>query len=199
MKSLLRVEKIMNVLKVITTVLFVLSIIGASLFLLMTLIIGGSGSDSTVFEEVVKQYIANGILPKDTSTKEAYQLCLATCMSVTLLCISEAVIYYFVKRMYSYVVEIGTPFDKVFVKKMRNVGTIRIVVSIFTLIICSVIVSIMTSNSNSISISNSSSIAMGILYLIVACFFDYGADINHLPDDTNNEENKQNEEQNNNF
>ena len=42
---------------------------------------------------------------------------------------------------------------------------------------------------------------MGILYLIIACFLDYGADINHLPNNEeviseNNADNSQDNENN---
>ncbi|MDY2889286.1 MAG: hypothetical protein SOU19_06955 [Candidatus Caccosoma sp.] len=201
MKSLQRVQKIMSVLKVLAKVVFVFSIVGASLSLLMTLIIVSLGSESQIVEEVIKQYEASGILPQGTDIKEFYQLMMATMMSSTLLCISEAIIYYFVKDMYNYAVEIGTPFDKTLVMKMRKVGKLRIIVSIITLIICAIIISIMSKSSDQISLSNSSSIVIGILYLIIACFLDYGSDINHLPNNDevvneNNADNSQNNENN---
>lgn len=200
MKSLQRVQKIMSVLKVLAKVIFIFSIVGAALSLLMTLTIASLGSESEVIEEVIKQYVENGLLPQETNSKEVYQAMLAIMMSSTLLCISEAIIYYFVKGMYSYAVEIGTPFDKTLVMKMRKIGKLRIIVSIVTLIICAIIISITVNNSNDISLSNSSSIIMGVLYLIVACFLDYGSDINHLPNEEvvneNNNEHSQNEENN---
>ncbi len=103
--------------------------------------------------------------------------------------------------MYNYAVEIGTPFDKTLVMKMRKVGKLRIIVSIITLIICAIIISIMSKSSDQISLSNSSSIVIGILYLIIACFLDYGSDINHLPNNDevvneNNADNSQNNENN---
>lgn len=200
MKSLQRVQKIMSVLKVLAKVLFIFSIIGAALSLLMTLMIASLGSESDVIQEVIKQYVDNGLLPQGTDSKEIYQTMIATMMSSTLLCISEAIIYYFVKGMYSYAVEIGTPFDKTLVRKMRKLGKLRIIVSIVTLIICAIIISITVGDSNNISLSNSSSIIIGILYLIIACFLDYGSDINHLPnEEVVNEENndKQQNEENN--
>lgn len=200
MKSLQRVQKIMSVLKVLAKVIFIFSIIGAVLSLLMTLIIASLGSESEVIEEVIKQYVDNGLLPQGTNSKEVYQLMMATMMSSTLLCISEAIIYYFVKGMYNYAVEIGTPFDKTLVMKMRKIGKLRIIISIVTLIVCAIIISITVNGSNDISLSNSSSIIMGILYLIIACFLDYGSDINHLPNEEvvneNNDEHSQNEENN---
>ena len=200
MKSLQRVQKIMSVLKVLAKVIFIFSIIGAVLSLLMTLIIASLGSESEVIEEVIKQYVDNGLLPQGTNSKEVYQLMMATMMSSTLLCISEAIIYYFVKGMCNYAVEIGTPFDKTLVMKMRKIGKLRIIISIVTLIVCAIIISITVNGSNDISLSNSSSIIMGILYLIIACFLDYGSDINHLPNEEvvneNNDEHSQNEENN---
>lgn len=201
MKSLQRVQKIMSVLKVLAKVIFIFSIIGAVLSLLMTLIIASLGSESEVIEEVIKQYVDNGLLPQGTNSKEVYQLMMATMMSSTLFCISEAIIYYFVKGMYNYAVEIGTPFDKTLVMKMRKIGKLRIIISIVTLIVCAIIISITVNGSNDISLSNSTSIIMGILYLIIACFLDYGSDINHLPNNEevvneNNDEHSQNEENN---
>ncbi len=81
MKSLQRVQKIMSVLKVLAKVVFVFSIVGASLSLLMTLIIVSLGSESQIVEEVIKQYEASGILPQGTDIKEFYQLMMATMMS----------------------------------------------------------------------------------------------------------------------
>ena len=184
MKSLQRVQKIMSVLKVLSAVVFVFSIIGASICLITTLIIASSGSESTVVKEVVNQYIESGLLPQGISSKEVYNLLLATMMSSTLLCISEAIIYYFVKGM-----------------KIRRIGKLRIFVSLATLIICALIISIMSKNTSQITLSNSSSIIMGILYLIIACFLDYGSDINHLPNNdtangSNNDDNFHNEENN---
>lgn len=200
MKSLQRVQKIMSVLKVLAKVLFIFSIIGAVLSLIMTLMIASLGSESDVINEVIKQYVDNGLLPQGTDSKVMYQTMIATMMSSTLLCISEAIIYYFVKGMYSYAVEIGTPFDKTLVMKMRKLGKLRIIVSIVTLIICAIIISITVGDSNNISLSNSSSIIIGILYLIIACFLDYGSDINHLPNEEvvneENNDNQQNEENN---
>lgn len=201
MKSLQRVQKIMSVLKVLSAVVFVFSIIGASICLITTLIIASLGSESTVVKEVVNQYIESGLLPQGISSKEVYNLLLATMMSSTLLCISEAIIYYFVKGMYNYAVEIGTPFDKTLVMKIRRIGKLRIFVSLATLIICAIIISIMSKNTSQITLSNSSSIIMGILYLIIACFLDYGSDINHLPNNdttngSNNDDNFHNEENN---
>lgn len=200
MKSLQRVQKIMSVLKVLAKVLFIFSIIGAALSLIMTLMIASLGSESDVINEVIKQYVDNGLLPQGTDSKVMYQTMIATMMSSTLLCISEAIIYYFVKGMYSYAVEIGTPFDKTLVMKMRKLGKLRIIVSIVTLIICAIIISITVGDSNNISLSNSSSIIIGILYLIIACFLDYGSDINHLPNEEvvneENNDNQQNEENN---
>lgn len=163
MKSLNKVQKISQVLHILSQIAFVFTIVGFALCLFAVVGVSVLGDDP----EFVKIFTDEGIV---YNFKEV--LCL--CIVASIECLAGIVVYFYVKNFYKKELQIGTPFNKEVAQDAKRLGLIRIFVPLGAMIVNAIIIACFRLNIEMYEITG---IAMGLVYLVLGCVFDYGADV----------------------
>ena len=163
MDSLQRVQKVAKVLHVLSIIAFVCSIVGLCLSVISSIAVIIWANDPEVinyFAQMDITYSFNNVL--------------CSCICGVVQSAAGIAVYYYVKRFYKNELELGTPFNKDISKELKKLGIFRIVLSIVMACVLAIIVACFNSK---IDFSNISGIFVGIVYLIVACILNYGAEL----------------------
>lgn len=163
MKSLTRVQKVARVLYILSRIAFWFCIVGCAMCVCGAICVGVLGDDP----EIIRLFAEEGVV---YSAKEA--LCL--CIIASVECAVGIAMFVFVNKFYKKELEIGTPFNKDVAKEAKRVGLIRLFLPLGAIIVNAIIVECFHLE---IDVSNFVDITLGIVYLIMACVFDYGADV----------------------
>lgn len=163
MKSLDRVQTIAKVLKILSKIVFIFSIVILSLlsvFLIVFCFVGNNVEFINFFAQMGIPYEFNTVL------------CSLICLILQF--IGSIIIYSKVVRLYKLELELGNPFDKPLIKEVRKVGVWRIVLPI----VVSIIIAIVSACFGiSFNVSSLSGVTIGIVYLLVSCILEYGSEL----------------------
>ena len=163
MKSLTKVQKIARVLYILSRIAFWFCIVGCAMCVCGAIGVGILGDDP----EIIQLFAEEGIV---YSAKETLCLCIISSVE----CAVGIAMFVFVKKFYKKELEVGTPFNKQVAKEAKRVGLIRLFLPLGAIIVNAIIVECFHLE---FDVSNFLDISIGIVYLILACVFDYGADV----------------------
>lgn len=163
MKSLERIKKIEKVLYILSKIAFIFSIIGCVGCVIGVISVGIWGKNV----EIHNYLISIGV---DYNFDKAICVCLCGVIE----CGFMIALYSFVKNFYKKSMELYDPFNKTLAKDMKKMGILHIVLPLLASIIIATIIACF--GIDNFNMSNLSSITLGIVYLIVACILDYGAE-----------------------
>lgn len=159
MKSLQRVQKAANVLRILAKIGYILTIVGA-------IFCGIFGSNATVREWLAKE---------GTTFVTREYVCYCVCAAIG--CASGIALAYFNLRFYEAELAAGTPFTKPLVKELRKLGLLHILLPIAASIVVAVVSAAMHTDVN---FDTAGGISAGIAYLLLSLPADYGADLTAL-------------------
>lgn len=173
MKTLNTIQTLSKIGKVLSKIVFILSIIGAAVccigivcYALLHNVIKIDGRElSTILA-----------MRADISVASGYVIMAAG----ILLCAAEAVVARFAEIYFKNELAAGTPFTFEGAQEMLRLGIITIAVPLGTVIVCSIAVGIATqfaSGFDKIDFSNATSVALGVMFIILSVIFKYGAEI----------------------
>lgn len=164
MKSLEKVQKICKVLKILAKIVFVCSIVSASLFAVLTVVFAIIGKNLDVVD-----FFASIDLPYDYYSLLGLLICLVveSCFSIAM--------YSYVVKFYDLELSLGNPFDKPLIKEMRKLGILHIVFPLVSSLVCDIISAIFGAYSYGTSMW--SGVTLGIVYLLLSCVIEYGSEL----------------------
>ncbi len=184
MKSLQRVQKAANVLRILAKIGYVFAIVGTIFCVLGAIFCGIFGSNAHVQEWLAKE--------GETFVTREY-VCYCVCAAIG--CASGIALAYFNLRFYEAELAAGTPFTKPLVKELRKLGLLHILLPIAASIVIAIVSAAMHAKAD---FDIAGGISAGIAYLLLSLPADYGADLAALSPDARNEkiadEEKQDEE-----
>lgn len=163
MKSLDRVQTIAKVLKILSMIVFVASIVITSILSILLIVfcfVGNNVEFSNFFAQINLPYDFNTVL------------CTLICLIIQ--SIGSIIIYSKVVKFYKLEITLGNPFDKPLIKVMRNVGVWRIILPIVVSTITSIIYACF---GVAVNVSSLAGVTMGIVYLVVSCIMEYGSEL----------------------
>ena len=172
MRSLSRVQTLFKVCKIISLIVFILSIIGAvgCLIGLITL---------PMTQDVI---INDGLTVTEYLEREGISLAgaYAAMVSGLTFCGVNIFISKYAEILFKRELALGTPFDRDFSKSIRKLGITQIIVVIACGIISAIVqgvIFVALSVKGKVDFSSAGSIVFGIVLLLLSLFLDYGADL----------------------
>lgn len=166
MKSLQRVQKAANVLRILAKIGYILTIVGTIFCVLGAIFCGIFGSNATVREWLAKE---------GTTFVTREYVCYCVCAAIG--CASGIALAYFNLRFYEAELAAGTPFTKPLVKELRKLGLLHILLPIAASIVVAIVSAAMRTDVN---FDTAGGISAGIAYLLLSLPADYGADLTAL-------------------
>ena len=166
MKSLQRVQKAANVLRILAKIGYIFAIVGTVSCVLGAIFCGIFGSNARVQEWLVKE--------GETFVTREY-VCHCICGAIG--CAAGIAVAYFTLRFYDQELAAGTPFAKTLVKGIRKLGLLHILLPLAASIVVAIVSSAMHTK---VDFNASGSITAGIAYLLLSLPMDYGADLSAL-------------------
>lgn len=170
MKSLNVIQTICKVLKILTTIVFVFCIIGASMSFVGAIALFCVNEESTFWQEAMK-YLS------ETPVNLNYARCSSVGSVVT--CSISAIIMGFAKRFYADEIAAGTPFDRTICKKMLKEGILYLSLSVVSVIVTAIVYACFDVPYEG---SNYSGFGTGIMFVLCWIICSYGADVKEIAD-----------------
>ena len=163
MKSLQRVQKAANVLRILAKIGYIFAIVGTVSCVLGAIFCGIFGSNARVQEWLVKE--------GETFVTREY---VCSCVCGAIGCAFGIALAYFSLRFYEAELAAGTPFTKPLVKEMRKLGLLHILLPLAASIIVAIVSAAMHTE---IDFDSVGGITAGVAYLLLSLPADYGADL----------------------
>ena len=154
MKSLQRVQKAANVLRILAKIGYILTIVGTIFCVLGAIFCGIFGSNATVREWLAKE---------GTTFVTREYVCYCVCAAIG--CASGIALAYFNLRFYEAELAAGTPFTKPLVKELRKLGLLHILLPIAASIVVAIVSAAMRTDVN---FDTAGGISAGIAYLLLS-------------------------------
>ena len=173
MRSLHTIQVLAKIGKVISTVLFILCIVGACLSLAGVICLL-SGFEAIEIGDVTLRSII------ETNSDILMPALYGSLISGVVLCIAEAVISKYAEIYFKHELEAGDPFTFEGADELKHVGIMAIVVSLAAQILLSIGLAVASGymkGINEISTGEFNSIGIGIILIVISVFFRYGAEI----------------------
>ena len=164
-KSLVTLQKISKVAKIICKVVFILTIIGAVGCLIGCVAIVAVGPFAEIMGETMASDMQIGVLG---------------CLTGLISCIGSAIFFRMAERYLDHELEAGTPFTEEGAKEMRRLGIASLIISASSAVFSGIVAAILTiiqSGWNDMDVSVSWSIETGLILLVLSVIFQYGADL----------------------
>lgn len=172
MKSLQTLQRLSNLGKILSKIVFVFCMVGAGLsiagIVCLALDIGAFKAD----------YISAGSIIKNNAGVSIGTLYATMVMSV-ILCSGEAVLAKFAEHYFRGEIQDGTPFNFERAKELQLLGILTICIPIGTNLVAAVVyevISYIYGNVASLDLGNIGSISLGIMFIIMSLVFRYGAE-----------------------
>lgn len=167
MKSLERVQKIFKVFKILAQIILVCNIIGCILCTIAIPLVAVFGDQIETIS-----YVRETMAGYDNNITLCYVICGAIESAAMIT------IYTYVVRFYNYELGKGTPFDETVVTKMRKLGLLRIIISVATSLVTTIIAACFKLQ-DFISFG-SSGLVMGLAFFIISYLLAYGVDVKNI-------------------
>ena len=173
MKSLKTIQTLAKIGKVISKIIFILSIVGgvSSIVGIISLACIPEGiriGGTTIY----------GLIEKSAEMNIGSMYVYMTVAAV--FCAGEAVLCKFAERYFKNELAAGTPFTFEGAKELLRLGILTICIPIGTAIIAGIVYAVMSLSFNVVgdmNLSNGASVGMGIAFIIVSVIFRYGAEL----------------------
>lgn len=166
MKSLQRVQKAAQILRILAKIGYIFAIVGTVCSVLGAIFCGVFGSNARVQEWLAKE--------GETFVTREY-VCHCICGAIG--CAAGIAVAYFTLQFYDHELAAGTPFAKPLVKEIRKLGLLHILLPLAASIVVAVVSAAMHTE---VDFNASGSITAGIAYLLLSLPMDYGADLSAL-------------------
>ena len=199
MKSLKIIQTLCKIARVICIIIFVLSIIGAA-GCLIGIILMPALKDEVIYNHKTLEQL----LEKNGTN---FNVALTAMIMAFVVCGVSIFLSKYTELFFKKEIEVGTPFNKDIVRRMRVLGVVHIVTGILTTVIVSSVIAIAVAsnpdveNSRNFNLSNVSSLWFGIAMLIISLFANYDvekeealkkeSETNVIEEQPNNEEPKE--------
>jgi len=164
MKSLQNVQKLAKIISVFVKVGYVLTIVGlvfCCLGVTSISIYGKNAEFIRLFEQQANQKF-------DFNVNLCYSIC------GVIECSFLIALFYYTKKYFYYELQVGTPFNKDVVKRTLKLGILHIVLPTISAIIQIIIIECFNLKAEIFSYA---SFSVGLVYLVLALIFNYGADL----------------------
>lgn len=175
MKSLKTVQTICKVFKVLSTIYFILAIVGAAGCVLGLAAYGAFG------ENVIR---LGGVTVKSFIWKEANAPDAAVYLALAtgaVICGAQIFLGYMAKRYFKHEVDAGTPFTSEGAKELRKLWILNMAVSLGAAVVCGIAVAIVQTvvpDVKDVNFTSFTTVGLGLVYLIVSFILEHGADLN---------------------
>ena len=163
MKSLQRVQKAANVLRILAKIGYIFAIVGTVCSILGAIFCGIFGSNARVQEWLAQE--GEAFVPRE-------YVCHCVCAAIG--CAFGVALALFNLRFYEAELAAGTPFSKPLVKELRKLGLLHILLTLAVSVIVAIVSSAMHTDVN---FDSAGGITAGIAYLLLSLPMDYGADL----------------------
>ena len=170
MKSLDVIQTICKILKILTMIAFVCSIIGAATSFVGAIILFCIREDSALWQEAIKHFTET---PPDLN----YMRC--NLVGAVVTCSISAIIMGFAKRFYADEIAAGTPFDRTICKKMLKEGVLYLSLSVVSVVVTAIVYACFGVSYEG---SNYSGFGTGIMFVLCWIICRYGADVKEIAD-----------------
>ena len=174
MKSLKTIQSFAKVGKVLSTIAFVVSIVGVCLSAagIVTYAIFGNGAVK------IGDVTIQSLIEKEVKLSDAglYTLLAAGAAA----CAAEIFIAAKAKKYFTHELEEGTPFTLPLAKEMRSLGIFALIVSLVTGFVCSVGIAIMEKYAPELEQNANAafgSVGIAVAFIVVSFICEYGAEI----------------------
>ncbi len=179
MKTLKTLQTLAKIGKILSTVAFVLCIVGGALCLLgipsLAIIPEGFKIDGTTIQGLVQQ-------------KAGWSLtscCLAMAQGIV-FCAGEAVLAKFAQRYFDNEMKAGTPFTFDGAKELMRLGILAIAISVGTSILAGIaygITTLIVRDLQTADFDNSASIIIGVMMIVGSFLCRHGAEVSEKPEE----------------
>lgn len=180
MNTLKALQTLAKIGKILSTIVFIISIVGASFCLLgilcLAIIPDGFTIGGTTVHGLIEQK-ADWSLPT----------CYLALVQGVLLCAGEAVLAKFAERYFKRELDAGTPFTLDGSKELMRLGILAICIPIGTSILAAIVYGIFRAVTKDVTdpdIDNSTSIILGVMLIVGSLLCRHGAEVSEKPSET---------------
>ncbi len=181
-KSLKTIQIVCKIAKIVSTVLFVLAVIGAA-GCAISIPINALFGDTIL--KIGGTTIRSAILKDPNYPEAALYLNLAIGL---VICGTEIFLMHKAKRYFTHELEAGTPFTLPGAKELRRLGILNMAVSLGAAIVCGIAVGICKAvipEISEINFSLPTSIGFGLALLLLSFVCEHGAELNAVINENN--------------
>ncbi len=174
MKSLKTIQTFAKIGKVLSTIIFILSIVGAALCAVAIISYAVIGNGAIKLGGVT----LHSIIEKETKITDAglYTILAAGVIA----CVAEIFIAARAKKYFTNELREGTPFTLPLAKEMRSFGLFDLIVSLVTAFVCSTGIAIMEKYAPELKQTGHlafGSVGIAIAFIVVSFICEYGAEV----------------------
>ena len=173
MKSLQTIQKLSKIGKVVSEVIYIMSIVG--FFLCLVGVVSLALGVDTI---KIGSFTLEGWIQKEANiTNETIYLALIIAM---IFCISRAILSKYWQHYFKGELQDGTPFNEARAIELRRIGILTICISLVTQIVAEIIYQTLSSiwNCNyTLNMDNVGSVILGIMCIVMSLIFRYGAEV----------------------
>ena len=180
MKTLKTLQVLAKIGKILSTIVFIISIVGAAFCILgipsLAIIPDGFTIGGTTVHGLIEQK-ADWSLPT----------CYLALVQGVIFCAGEAVLAKFAERYFKNELAVGTPFTFDGAKELMRLGILAICIPIGTAILAAIAYGIfraVTKNVTDPDLENSASIILGVMLTVGGLLCKHGAEVSEKPEET---------------